>query len=115
MSEVANGIFLEISDVSDVTGLDAAMARSECSVRCRRRVRPLQDAGHASDGDHLLDCNDPFGDSFLLNHDGARMPISCATPVKQRVADKSRRVSPLTRVYARMPRWIGLHSAAKQC
>jgi len=36
----------------------------------------LQDASHASAGDHLLDCNDPFGDSFLLNHDAARMPIS---------------------------------------
>ena len=66
-----------------------------CSARRRRGWSP-QNAGHASAGDHLLDCNDPFGDSFLLNHDGARMPISWrrpAAPVKQRVADKSRLVA----------------------
>ena len=78
-----------------------------CSAyRPSSRWWSLQNAGHASDGDHLLDCNDPFGDFFLLNHDGARMPISWrrpAAPVKQRVADKSRLVSSLTRVYARLP------------
>jgi len=85
------------------------------AVRCvgyRRREWFLQNASHASAGDHLLDCNDPFGDSFLLNHDAARMQIRWwrrsnaerPLPVKQRAADKSRLVSSLTRVYATLPK-----------